>query len=41
MAKSYCYLTNIACSLINFNKKILNNVKAKIIFLNKKHLFKT
>lgn len=40
MAKSYIYLTNISCSLINFAKKKESPLRAEIISCEKKPLYK-
>lgn len=41
MAKSYVYLTNVSCSLVNFNKKIEDPLRAEIVCFNKKPLYRT
>lgn len=40
MAKSYVYLTNITCSLINFSKKVEDPLQADIVCFNKKPIYK-
>jgi hypothetical protein len=40
MAKSYVYLTNVYCSLINFRTKTEGPIKANIVYLNEKPIFK-
>jgi hypothetical protein len=40
MAKSYVYLTNIYCSLINFRTKTEGPIKVKILYFDEKPIFK-
>jgi hypothetical protein len=40
MSKSYIYLTNITCFLINFSKKIEEQLQAEIVCINKKPIYK-
>lgn len=40
MAKSYIYLTNIRCSLVNFAKKTKGPLKADIAYFKIKPIFK-
>lgn len=40
MAKSYIYLTNICCFLVNFSKKIEDPLRAEIVCINKKPLYR-
>lgn len=40
MAKSYVYLTNVYCSFINFRTKTEGPIKANIVYLSEKPIFK-
>jgi hypothetical protein len=39
MAKSYVYLTNITCYLINFSKKIEDPLYIEMVCFNKKPIY--